>query len=238
MRQKQIRLKCLEHKLWKRSLLDGCTSATRSPDSFSVEHVNSAWSRRRQCDVKCRVANGSVCFQPMVVQYILWALPPSSSWCSDERRWDRGCAIKPFVRPEIFYRQQEAWWARTSPLFLSKIENICVRGGPELAEGEGEGGLSARCSLNHRRLAPPLVSRRRRLSVDLRILSEAKSTGRGRGKEPFLTTLRCLAGYAKEWPKGTHWFICSLEGKPHQFPLSMLPNLKYIFWNMTPVCFI
>lgn len=117
--------------------------------------------------------------------YILWALPPSSSWCSDERRWDRGCAIKPFVRPEIFYRQQEAWWARTSPLFLSKIENICVRGGPELAEGEGEGGLSARCSLNHRRLAPPLVSRRRRLSVDLRILSEAKSTGRGRGKEPF-----------------------------------------------------
>lgn len=183
-KQKQLRLKCLENKLWKRSLLDGCTSATRSPDSFSVEHVNSAWSRRRQCDVKCRVANGSVCFQPMVVQYTLWALPPSS-WCSDERRWDRGCTIKPFVRPETFYRQQEAWWTRTSPLFLSKIENICVRGGPELAEGEREGGLSARCSLNHRRLAPPLVSRRRRLSVDLRILSEAKSTGRGRGKEPF-----------------------------------------------------
>lgn len=216
-KQKQIRLKCLEHKLWKRSLLDGCTSATRSPDSFSVEHVNSAWSRRRQCDVKCRVANGSVCFQPMVVQYILWALPPSSSWCSDERRWDRGCAIKPFVRPELFYRQQEAWWARTSPLFLSKIENICVRGGPELAEGEGVCRPAAVWITGD--------SPHRWLVVDVVCLWTCASSQRQRapggdgGKSRFLTTLRCLAGYTKEWPKGTHWFICSLEGKPHQFPL-------------------
>lgn len=136
--------------------------------------------------------------QPMIVQSILWALPPSLAlqrWKRrDKRRHASGCAIKLYIRAEISFCQEFACWTRSSlVVYKPKIRTkSVVSASPEQHTAKKGRG----CSWRPTAVWITGVSPHRRLIIDIvcpgyvSILLEEESNGKRRDPSPCLTPCR------------------------------------------------